>query len=462
MKLRSKNQIADKCRKILQLAFFGSFISILGCSIHIGNPSDFDGKEKKAKPNISIILSGNNMEEQEELQLSLSSLELVSNSGETIHSIQEEPQFEIKATKTNKWLTPLLSNREINSGVYSSIQLQFRDGVIGHLLSGDQMVPVLRDSNLEYYQVSANITADDGKRITAYITFDKATLLSPQISEQGEITSYILKNRFEAREILVSEIEEGLSSDELENRGAEVLPITEGRIVHYDGTNLDSMYVDQSCSIPATIEGDTIGCWKDLSGNSHHLSQEESDRRPRLRAQAAQSRPSLEFDGNNDRFSLQLNTAEISAHSVVFVGNFYDTLRNQRFYSIGGNDINTYSGAGSENGSLVFSFYRNDIFFTPVPQGLPAFIVLTFSGGEASNTTRAAYINGVQQPIITTAQNGGLLQIPAAPNLTIGGSSSNNVQRFQGTFSEIIVFDRELSQDEIKTTFDHLYKKYSP
>ncbi|SMF18670.1 LamG-like jellyroll fold domain-containing protein [Pseudobacteriovorax antillogorgiicola] len=445
--------------KIIKLGqWWGAFLLLTGCSIHIGNPKDFEGKEKKAKPEVSVILSGSEFETDEGVTLSLTQVNLKSSDGNVVYEFEGDPTLDISMDEDNRWLTYLFINEPVAIGEYTELELFFEPQRAGTFATSSGNFDIISDDSIESYKVSTSIEVSEGTRTSVYVTFKKSEALEA-VGEEENPSSYILRNEFTAGEIQVDNIEAPKQPIK-DEAFLGPMPINDGRILHFDSTQIESLFLDRDCSIPAINDGDAIGCWKDISGGGFNLQQGERSRRPILHGSRIGSLPAIEFDGNNDRFVHENTNLTFVAHTIVFVGNFLDTTRNQRFFSFGSNDINQYVAAGTEEGNLAYSFYRNNAYYAPTPQGLPTVIVATYSGGDTTGPVRTAYVNGIAQPMTGSEETGGALNIGENPRFYLGASSSGSVDNFGGNLSEFILFDRELSEAEIEQMFAFMKDKY--
>lgn len=106
---------------------------------------------------------------------------------------------------------------------------------------------------------------------------------------------------------------------------------------------VNSVFTDATKASAVTVDGATVGCWGDSSGNGRDLSMATAANRPILKTNIINGKPVLRFDGNDDRlgptaFALTASTTVFFVHRVnLFVANstFFDgTAENSlRLYS---------------------------------------------------------------------------------------------------------------------------------
>ncbi len=435
---------------------------LLGCSIHVGNPKEFEGGNTKVSPQLSLILSGSGFETEEGLQLVLSKIRLRSS-----HSINDDiefsgtPHFETSVTKANKWTSYLIQKEALAEGHYSEIEMIFKDAHAGSYITSEQTYPVNVEGNQKIFSIAADIETQKGVHTSLYISFDKNEVLIPQGGEDS-VTSYALKNNFVTSEVKFDELlddeEEKSFVDDVSSTAE--FPLETGRLLHYDGTNLNSIFTDEGCTIPAVNDGDTVACWRELTGNMFGLVQDDRNRRATLRLADIGSLPTIEFDGTDDQYYAGVKGIFFSSHSIVFVGRFLDT-RDQVFFSIGNLGENRSTAAGIGTGNIGFSFDgSNNIYYSPMPIGKPTILIFTYNGTDTANMSRKAYVNGVEQSVSSTLGNGGFLNIPDDSVFNLGNWNPIEDFRFNGHLSEFILYNRSFSSEEIEDISLYLKNKY--
>ena len=74
----------------------------IGCSIHIGNPKDFDGKSQKAKPEVQVNLVSAPLEQGEQVALSFTSVAIIDERGKRT-LLSEESGSSIVINAAGDW-----------------------------------------------------------------------------------------------------------------------------------------------------------------------------------------------------------------------------------------------------------------------------------------------------------------------------------------------------------------------
>lgn len=432
-------------------------IILASCSIHIGNPKDFEGEEtKKAEPELSIVFNGSNFEQSENLKIQLSKIALSSDNNQKYFSIEKQDGFNMSFSNANAWADYLIRREKVQNGTYSKLELTFISNTIGTFSVLDTSYPVFVDK--EYtYTIPIDIDIDFGRITTLNVSFAKADSLEA-VTVDSVIKGYTLKNTFKADSIEIQDNE----PVEVQTEDGVKHTIETGRIIHFDSSKIGSLFTDEACSIPAATDGDPIVCWKEVTGRIPPVIQDNEDRQPIYRGSGIGFMPSVEFDGQDDQFHSSVENILFTAHSIVFVGNFFDIAREQSFFSFGAGFSNRGTAAGtSPTGDLTYSFaVRNNIYYSPMPQNRPVVLVFTYSGGDTAGPARQAYLNGAMQISSAKEENEGVLNLPRESGLNIGNLIPIGDFRFTGQFSELMLYNRELSSDEIQEITELMIAKY--
>ena len=436
-----------------------SFLAVLciGCSIHIGNPDmGGDGKTQKLAPTISVSASTNELEQGDELELYLSKVELLSSDkSEVLHTFESETTSSYNAT--NDWTGTILETQEITTGTLGGIRLSFAKGFMGKVKAGDLEIPVVPEEGLLAYTIETEILIPDGLRTQVNLSFVESEALVPNTDDEGVVRSYSFLNKFVTGAVSVVEVdaEEAITEENMDNS---IMPITDGLALHYHTTGIGSLYLDTACTIPASLAGQKIACIKDQSGAVNNLIQADSNSQPILTANGFGNYPTLTFDGDRTTLEGTVNTPQLGAHTVVLVGHLNDTSRNQKWFSMGPTDGNESIKVGVKSSRLNYSFHNNDIFYGEDPGPSPMIIVGTYNGLESDHPNRRMFLNGTELLPTNRDSVGGTVTVPATPNFILGRSDGG--ANIDGSFSELMIFQRLLSDAEIATLHAYLQAKY--
>lgn len=435
---------------------------LLRCSIHIGNPKDFDSTDKKAKPEVAVNVNSDPMEQGEELNLSFNSVTILRADGKRTE-LSNEASSSLQINAGNSWLDQLVAAREVDTGSYIGIELAVSKGTIGSVIVDGTEIPVLpADENDLVYEVPMDFVVEAGKSSQVFINFVEYQALEA-VKEDGVLRYFKLKNGFNVEEVSVTEVD--AKTLDIVEYSVTAAFVKDGILFHYDAGVPNSLFVNQDCTIAVTTEGESVACWKDLSGNGWNISQQGGGRRPLVSSNQFGDRVGLVFDGNDDRLDRDIAMLNsISAHTVIAVGKFNDLQASNRLFTFGeegpGN-ANRHIDMGVENGLYMSSFFRNKAYYGQGQANLPVIMVSRFTGGDtASATSRSLYINGVVQNLSSSDNPGGDLLIPAASKLVLGGEPIDGAERLGGVVSELILYDRALTQAELDQLNAYLKEKY--
>lgn len=215
----------------------------------------------------------------------------------------------------------------------------------------------------------------------------------------------------------------------------------------FDATDSATLFQDDTCSTtPATTTGHVVGCWKDKSGNNLHATQTVAGTKPTLETSSINSKAGVRF-GNATVRRLDTPTTNINERTYFIV------------YQIRGNAPAGYQNLIVQNASPYYQIYGTSgttWSYYYLAAGYNSFIsngvatkLLTFSSGaylsmrENSRTTVSNY-----------ALSTGALNAP----FWIGAYSTTN--GLNGDITELLVYDTQLSETNIKRIEAYLNAKY--
>ena len=440
-----------------------SFLSIsiicLGCSIHIGNPKDFEGKERKSKPEVSMKLSSQPLEQGDELTLNFEQIVLINSNGGK-QGLELTNSASVSISEDSNWLGSIISSSSIEPGTYVGIEITVPASGAGSLSVGGSLLEIeADDASQRTYPISLDFTIEAGRSGTLFINFTESEGLIP-VSEDGVVKSFKLGNGFKSTNVSLKD----LDAQAIEARPPQTLKkiIKTGLLFHYDVSAQDSLFSDEDCTSPVGFEGEAVACMKDLSGNGHNISQQGDGRRPLVGMSQFNGHMGLIFDGDDDRLDVNFDlAAPITAHTMVAIGRFNDNLNSYRLMSFGKSDKNEHSSIGIENGALMYSFHNNDTIFANVDVTSPHILAGRYDGQDTVQlSTRKSYLDGVETPSTLSEGIGGVNTIFNDAKLVVGGEPDNGVSRLNGTVIEIIFYDRALSDQELSELNDYLKEKY--
>lgn len=206
-------------------------------------------------------------------------------------------------------------------------------------------------------------------------------------------------------------------------------------------------WYDASDTSTITLNGSNVEQWDDKSGNDLHLVQSVAAARPTYNA----SNTSVDFDGIDDFMVTPYKTALDLTDNATFVV----VLENERdvaveyFYS---------------RGNLAFNLYKTGNFSR---MGIPGQGDIQWFGNPASNgleimtfikngTFLQGRLNGFVQPTFTFNRTGGNIGNPCWI-----GKSGGATAPWQGKLKELLVYNRQLTDNEIKSLEYYLALKHN-
>ena len=203
-----------------------------------------------------------------------------------------------------------------------------------------------------------------------------------------------------------------------------------------------------------------VSKWNDLSGNENHAVQVAGANQPLYVADGGDefnNYPVIRFDGSNDFFNGTLiNGIESSSITIFAVVN--GELKAEYYCEDGIFTINTevagfWFERGTGNRSLAI--WNKNQFVRGLKE-LPheGFQAKILSAKKIINTRTSLYING---NVIATSTNAILNQAFTNTNYVIGKSN----YYYKGSFAEIIVFKKELTEAERMKVERYLNAKYN-
>lgn len=249
-------------------------------------------------------------------------------------------------------------------------------------------------------------------------------------------------------------------------QGSEILPsslalltVSENPLASMDGLLL---YLNAD-----TLQGEddtAISSWKDVSGN-FTMEQSDSTKQPVLRVRENGMRY-VEFDGTNDSLIMneELNLNQKSNLSVIVFSQWRGEITPTTY---GDNKSTVYFGENGSWGSLYLSDYGS-------------FVVTRFGSGQSNNFNkyeRTVQPEGFAMLAMTKDKqteylyDGGELvrtlsgKFEKTANLqkkmTLGTTEASSTTYYKGYISDVLIFDRTLTQAEIKTISSYLRDKYT-
>ncbi|MDA0836129.1 MAG: PSD1 and planctomycete cytochrome C domain-containing protein [Planctomycetota bacterium] len=224
---------------------------------------------------------------------------------------------------------------------------------------------------------------------------------------------------------------------------ADVLPVTEGLVIN--------LRADQGVELDD--EGRVIH-WTDGSGNDHHARQDDASQRPLLVADAISHQPALRFDGVRRFMSLAGEVVSSQHHTVIAVATDLGADSHREIFS-------NWNGAAGNSTTSIFlgttgkSSVRFSDDFTPageiVDGEMPFVLTAVADHHDAIVYQNATPLMKKGRPL--AARN---LKTP----YVIGQQGNIDGEYWTGDIAELLVFDRPLSERELRHVWRYLELRY--
>jgi hypothetical protein len=224
---------------------------------------------------------------------------------------------------------------------------------------------------------------------------------------------------------------------------AQDLPVMDGLQLWLDATDASTVFQAPFFEDPAS-DGDFVESWKDKSPNGFEAFVPDGAGVPIYNASAINGLPAVSFSGEFGDGMVIEDTFELGRPYTAFIVNqYWGDIRGRTLQS---QDINWLLGLW--NGS--YGHYANG-WVSPQPA---AEVNRPYVADAIGTETESHfYINGVDW---TT--NASPVGVPG--RLAIAGAGSFPAEVSDADVSEIIIYDRVLSVDELSSMRTHLYDKY--
>ena len=216
--------------------------------------------------------------------------------------------------------------------------------------------------------------------------------------------------------------------------------------------------------------GSTVAGWEDMSGNGNDFAQATAIEQPALEVGGLGGRPELTFDGVNDTLS-----------GPSFYGMLSDPA-DWTFFSV--------VGSGWSWGSNVNAYYGRGVVGAPVGGGSWFYASVTSEAGPGfgvgywdnpSSAHRISYEDSAAEgesvifsclsdsSNLTTSVNGSAGSTVAGGGPGLGstattlqmGKGNANLDHWDGSISEMLIFDGAMSEDEITSVERYLSSRYN-
>jgi len=217
------------------------------------------------------------------------------------------------------------------------------------------------------------------------------------------------------------------------------LPVKKGCVTWLDGADDD---------VFSYSSGTLVSQWRDKSGNDNHVSQSTTSSQP-TRNRTLNSKSVVDFDGSNDSLSSS-NSLTLSSGHTMFAVTLTDAFSSDAGLISINNQLS--NGITVHTGGLVYFYYGSGGYHTTQGVNLSTSYILTKVWTGATSGNRISYKNGTQGYSTGTMANSNSTGV-----LRLGQQSTY----YNGYIAEVVIYNRELSQDEITKVHNYLQNKWN-
>ena len=209
-----------------------------------------------------------------------------------------------------------------------------------------------------------------------------------------------------------------------------------------------------------TLNGSTVSAWADQSGAGNHCSQSTASYQPTFNAadSGANNKPTLSFDGSNDRLnsSIAINGINTSSFSMFIVAKNGASSGTYKFQFA----INNISVQNCKYPDGQYYYYSGADFLSNNTSdcsnsGTPYRI---YEMIKNYNVSLKMYINSVLR---NTATSGGLIGSFTNGVFVVGAYNISGSQSWLGNIAEIIIYKTLLTDADRAVVENYLITKYS-
>jgi len=225
-----------------------------------------------------------------------------------------------------------------------------------------------------------------------------------------------------------------------------------------DAEDKSTLYQDNALTTPVAADGDVVGGWRDKATGVNKASQATANQKPLYKTAIQNGKAGILFDGANDRLSLTTNPALDGAVTAIVVMTVVENgTAVEAFYlqnSVGNKYALQMRGDCGANSYavMVYDTAERSVSYMGDPVGGAAIIGLSNIEGSVINL----YRNGILGAgVVNTLEwvNFGTVSY-------IGAWSNGTTFPFNGYIHEMLVYDRVLTDAELKILWGYLGTKW--
>lgn len=252
--------------------------------------------------------------------------------------------------------------------------------------------------------------------------------------------------------------------------GVGVLPAIANLKLWLDANDLTTLFQTSDCTTTAvTTNAQTVGCWKDKSGNNFNATQATGGDRPTYSTNQVNTKPVLSFNGTTDFLSVGTNLGKPANFSVFVVA-----------------QTTTIAGRGAVLGSSDGGGTDQSIWGTFIvsqsAQPAGSLWMLASDGthalGGSTQNVIAATTYYMMEQVYTAGQTNiaaTISKVSSTVNVTDVGASRNDLGavnpflignipfscHFSGTIAEVLIYNSALNASDRQSVEAYFHAKYN-
>lgn len=234
--------------------------------------------------------------------------------------------------------------------------------------------------------------------------------------------------------------------------GLSDLPIPNGVSLWFDASDISTLFQDDTGLTPVTSDAQTVGLWKDKSGNGYNIHQATAGSKPTYKVAIQNGKSGIQFNGTNNLDSIQTFnpfslTLFIAAKRSGTVGATMGIV--SLTDSVSGGSRTFFTGTNVLNARVASSSVTATITGTVLAN-------IGFIGGMAIDTTNVTVLLNSESINATHSATS------ADRIIRVGGLNVNTTASlYSGDLYEILMYNSKLNSTDITATINYLNTKWA-
>ncbi len=221
------------------------------------------------------------------------------------------------------------------------------------------------------------------------------------------------------------------------------VPVTDGLLLWLDATDPATLFQDIDMTTPAG-DGDPVALWLDKSGNGFHATQADDFLRPTWESDVMNGQAAVRFDGlDGDGMAINEDLFLVRPYTVFIVNEYWGDVRGR---TLQGLDSNWLHGLWS---GRISSYAGGFIGPNATAEVDTPYVEDTTGSFDGSSM----FANGLDMTTNPTP-------LGEPGRLGFGSVGQFPAEVSDADVSEVVIYDRVLSDDELNAVRQHLYTKY--